>query len=98
MKHEYTDAYNVTYFYLRGKYGRNIGFTNSFRRYLDNRKASERKAAEALATDRDYEWFIQADRIIDHDDKHLYLLLNQYNYGIVAKQELQELVTRLGIN
>jgi hypothetical protein len=91
------DVYNIAIKHLQGKYGKQSGFTAAF--YNELAKLNTRKQVKerkANITDKDYETVIIPD-LIDKtsNDWVIWLLVNQYRYGIKIKQELE---TNLLIN
>lgn len=97
------DTYNEGVRYLGREYGyRDMGYTCSFQRKLGSAKnLKERRAIEASATEGDRVLSLQPNQTI-HDfrnsnDYEVYLLLNQYQYGIEAKKDLYNKLIYLGV-
>lgn len=93
------DVYNTAIRYLQGKYGKQNGLTYAF--YEELRKLStnkQRRERERNKTDKDYETVIVPD-LIDKtsNDWHVWLLINQYHYGIRVKQELENNLRENGL-
>lgn len=86
------DVYNTAIKHLQVKYGKQSGltaaFSNELRKLNTNKQRRER---EKNKTDKDYETVIVPD-LIDKtsNDWNIWLLINQYHYGIRVKQELED--------
>lgn len=94
---KYTDNYNIAFSYLGNKYGLvRIGYSSYY--YKKIKQAKTKKEYSFInnnLTDLDFVLTINKDKDMESDDKLIYLLLNQYYYGMEAKKELFNILTNL---
>lgn len=96
---QFKDVYNIAIKYLMDKYGyKTHVLSKSIQDQLRKaRNKKERKEIENKIKDSDYIHLMDSSKIEDHDDKEIYLLLNQFYLSNKVKIELENKLKTMGI-